>query len=142
MKKIVKCDEGDYASLLNIWERSVRATHDFLSEESILELKAALIPEYFPNVNLYAATDDGTPVGFIGLSGEMIEMLFVDADRIGQGYGSLLVEFAKNNGAVKVDVNEQNPSALQFYRSKGFHVIGRDETDEAGRPYPILHLSL
>ncbi|MBD5359047.1 MAG: GNAT family N-acetyltransferase, partial [Bacteroides sp.] len=41
-----------------------------------------------------------------------------------------------------VDVNEQNISALNFYLAKGFKVTGRDETDEAGRPYPILHLSL
>lgn len=138
----MKCDEKDYVSLLNIWERSVRATHDFLTEENIMELKSALIPDYFPHVELYAAIADSDPVGFIGLSGKMIEMLFIDADSIGLGYGSLLVDFAKNNGAVKVDVNEQNPFAVRFYKSKGFHVIGRDETDEAGRPYPILHLSL
>ncbi|MBD5243790.1 MAG: GNAT family N-acetyltransferase, partial [Barnesiella sp.] len=33
-------------------------------------------------------------------------------------------------------------SALNFYQARGFRIIGRDETDEAGRPYPILHLSL
>jgi len=53
-----------------------------------------------------------------------------------------LIEFAKQRGVTKVDVNEQNPSALNFYKAKGFRVISRDETDDAGRPYPILHLSL
>ena len=60
----------------------------------------------------------------------------------GLGYGSMLLDFAKANGATRVDVNQQNPSALLFYISKGFHIIGLDDTDEAGRPYPILHLSL
>ena len=45
-------------------------------------------------------------------------------------------------GADCVDVNEQNPLALGFYESKGFHIVGRDDRDEAGRPFPILHLSL
>lgn len=26
---------GDYAELLNVWENSVRATHDFITEEDI-----------------------------------------------------------------------------------------------------------
>ena len=140
--RIMQCGKADYAALAGIWERSVRATHDFLSQDSIKEIGKALLSDYFPNVDLYVAVDNGSPVGFIGLSGEMIEMLFVDADCRGLGYGSMLLDFAKANGATRVDVNQQNPSALLFYISKGFHIIGLDDTDEAGRPYPILHLSL
>lgn len=139
---IVRCNEKDYETLAGIWERSVMATHDFLKEDDFNEIKAALIPDYFPNVDLYAVADNGVYAGFIGLSPDSIEMLFIDSDRRGQGYGTLLIEYAKQRGATKVDVNEQNPSALYFYKAKGFRIIGRDETDEVGRPYPILHLSL
>lgn len=140
--KIVRCNEDDYRTLAAIWERSVMATHDFLKKNSFKEIKAALIPDYFPNVDLYAIADNDEYAGFIGLSPDSIEMLFIDSDRRGMGYGSALIEFAKRQGATKVDVNEQNPTALNFYKAKGFHVISRDETDDAGRPYPILHLSL
>ena len=140
--EIVRCTEEDYETLAGIWERSVIATHSFLKEEDFNEIKAALIPDYFPNVYLYAIADNGVYVGFIGLSPDSIEMLFIDNDRRGRGYGSALMEYAKQHGATKVDVNEQNPSALNFYKAKGFRVISRDETDDAGRPYPILHLSL
>lgn len=140
--EIVRCYEDDYRTLADIWERSVSASHKFLKEKDFNEIKEALIPAYFPNVALYAIADNGVYAGFIGLSPDAIEMLFIDSDRRGQGYGSVLIEFAKQRGATKVDVNEQNPSALNFYIAKGFHVISRDETDDAGRPYPILHLSL
>lgn len=140
--EIVRCTEEDYETLAGIWERSVMATHSFLKEEDFFEIKAALIPDYFPNVDLYAIADNDVYAGFIGLSPDSIEMLFIDSDRRGQSYGSALIEFAKQRGATKVDVNEQNPSALNFYKAKGFCMIGRDETDDAGRPYPILHLSL
>ncbi len=140
--QIVRCTKEDYETLAGIWERSVMATHDFLKKDDFNEIKAALIPDYFPNVDLYAITDNGWYSGFIGLSLTSIEMLFIDSGRRGQGYGSALVEFAKQEGATKVDVNEQNPSALNFYKAKGFRIISRDETDDAGRPYPILHLSL
>ncbi len=140
--EIVKCNEADYERLAGIWERSVLATHSFLRVEDFNEIKTVLIPDYFPNVNLYAIADNGMYAGFIGMSHDSIEMLFIDSDRRGQGYGSALIEFAKRRGATKVDVNEQNLSALNFYKLKGFRIISRDETDDAGRPYPILHLSL
>lgn len=140
--EIVRCAEKDYETLAGIWKRSVLATHSFLKEDDFNEIKAALIPDYFPTVNLYAIADKGVYAGFIGLSPDSIEMLFIDCDHRGQGYGSALIEFAKQKGATKVDVNEQNPSALNFYKAKGFRIVSRDETDEAGRPYPILHLSM
>lgn len=140
--EIIRCTEEDYDKLDGIWERSVRATHSFLKEEDFNEIKTALIPDYFPNVDLYAIADKGVYAGFIGLGPDSIEMLFIDSDRRGRGYGSALIEFAKQHGATKVDVNEQNPSALNFYKAKGFRINGRDETDDAGHPYPILHLSL
>lgn len=140
--EIVRCSEEDFETLAELWERSVMATHSFLKEDDFNEIKIALIPDYFPNVDLYAIADNGVYAGFIGLSPDSIEMLFIESDRRGHGYGSALIEFAKQQGATKVDVNEQNPSALNFYKAKGFRMISRDETDETGRPYPILHLSL
>lgn len=140
---IVKCGKQDFDSLAAIWERSVRATHLFLTEEDIAEIRRALIPYYFPNVELYALKNtDGGPLGFIGLATGMIEMLFIDAVYRGHGYGSRLIDFAKERGATRVDVNEQNPDALRFYLSHGFHITGRDATDDNSRPFPILHLSL
>ena len=140
--EIIRCYENEYPALVEIWERSVKATHAFLSNEDLNKIKKALIPYYFPNVNLYAVTDNERMTGFIGLSSNLIEMLFIDDSYRGKGYGSALIDFALKQGATKVDVNEQNTSALNFYQARGFRIIGRDETDEAGRPYPILHLSL
>lgn len=117
------------------------ATHDFLKEDDFNEIKTALMPVCFPNVDLYAIADNGRFAGFIGLSPGTIEMLFIDSDLRGQGYGSALMEFAKHPGATKVDVNEQNSSALNFHKAKGFRVIARDETDDASRQYSILNLS-
>ncbi len=140
--EIIPCNKDDYPTLAGIWERSVKNTHKFLSDEDFNEIKAALVPDYFPNVSLYAIVDNRTFAGFIGLTDSTIEMLFIDSNRRGLGHGSALIDFAKRRGATKVDVNEQNPDALKFYLSKGFHIIARDETDDCGRPYPIIHLSL
>lgn len=70
-------------------------------------------------------------------------MLFVRPEYRGRGCGRKLVEWAvARQGADSVDVNEQNPQAMGFYLRMGFAVAGRSETDDAGRPFPILHLRL
>lgn len=71
-----------------------------------------------------------------------IEMLFVAPACQGSGIGSRLIAFAKDCGMHFVDVNEQNPGALAFYKKHGFEIASRDEYDDAGRPFPILHLAL
>lgn len=141
MNRIIRCDESDHTALTGIWERSVRATHTFLSEDDITEIRA-MLPTYLANVDLYGIVYGDVIAGFIGLSGNMIEMLFIDDCFRGKGLGSLLIDHAISLGADAVDVNQQNPLALKFYRSKGFHIVSRDEHDSEGRPFPILHLSL
>ena len=140
--KIRKVEKQEYPVLVEIWERSVRATHQFLQEEELLDIKSKLAVSYFPKVELYAAASDGDIVGFLGLSEDMIEMLFIDAEYIGKGFGSKLIDIAIKRGISKVDVNEQNPKAMEFYKAKGFHAVGRDEVDGEGRPYPIIHMTL
>lgn len=142
MQQIVRCGSADFDALTAIWERSVRATHSFLTENDIQQIKALLPGHYFPAVELFAIDADGVLKAFIGLAGGAIEMLFVDSDSLRKGYGRALTRFAIRRGATKVDVNEQNPEALHFYMAMGFRISRRTATDDAGRPFPILHLSL
>ncbi|MCM1035188.1 MAG: GNAT family N-acetyltransferase [Paludibacter sp.] len=139
---IQKATPTDYPKLTEIWERSVRATHHFLQEEDLAEIKTALPTAYFPNVDVWIIVENDIYIGFIGIAESTIEMLFIDSHYQALGYGSKLIAFALVHGATKVDVNEQNIQAFAFYRNKGFRVIGRDETDSAGKAYPILHMKL
>ena len=43
-------------------------------------------------------------------------------------------------GENKVDVNEQNPRAREFYEKIGFNIVNRSELDGQEKPYPILHM--
>lgn len=136
-------DRNDYPELVEVWEASVRATHLFLPEEAIREMKSRMAGEYLPGVELFCTREQGAIVAFIGLAGDHIAMLFVRPDRRGRGYGRRLVEEAAARFGVRtVDVNEQNGQATGFYLRLGFAVVGRDERDDDGRPFPILHLAL
>ena len=132
-------------SLVTIWEASVRATHNFLSEADIIELRPQ-VAEALPQMDtllLLSQTETDEPVAFLGLAEDKIEALFVHPDTRGQGLGKQLLQEAVTVYHCRyVDVNEQNPPALGFYEHLGFQVIGRSPTDEAGRPFPILHLAI
>ncbi|MCL6688323.1 acetyltransferase [Pseudomonas sp. R3.Fl] len=135
---------ADNPILLDIWLRSVRATHDFISEADIAELLPQVRDLYLPAVEVWVAVDDeDRPQGFIGLDQAHVEMLFIAPELRGQGIGTRLLDYARElRGRLSVDVNEQNSQAVGFYRCYGFHDIGRSETDGQDRPFPLLHMSL
>jgi putative acetyltransferase len=135
---------NDYSALIEIWESSVRATHEFLGEDDIQSLKPLILDHYFDAVDLRVAKDESSEiVGFIGVAERNIEMLFISPLHRNKGTGSLLLKNAtENQSARKVDVNEQNPDAIGFYEHLGFRVTGRSPLDGQGNPFPLLHLKL
>lgn len=132
----------DFDELIEVWEASVRATHHFLTENDILSFKPLIANEYFQIVDLYGIRENDKIVGFLGVSADKIEMLFVRPENRGQGIGKKLVEYAIDAKRIeKVDVNEQNPQAVGFYEHLGFQVVKRNPTDSQGQPFPILEMS-
>ncbi len=126
-------------SLLNLWERSVRATHDFLDKRTIEEIKR-FVPNIISGVqHLIVAFDGDTPLGFIGVENHEIDMLFVDDVQRGKGIGSALLEYAlKEFDVNEVTVNEENHYAHEFYLRKGFKDVERKDRDEQGNCFPII----
>lgn len=138
-----KASDIDFPMLIDIWERSVIATHDFLPKEEVNNLRPLILNEYFHHVLLHKYVKNGQIIGFIGTSSDNIEMLFIDPEFRGKKVGQTLTNFAVTELKIqKVDVNEQNLQAVGFYERLGFKIIGRSELDSQGKPYPILHLKI
>ena len=132
----------DYPAIIELWELSVTSSHLFLPEDYLQRIKN-LLPSILPTVKLFIHLDrdNKTITGFLGVSGEKIEMLFIHPDKRGQGIGSLLNKFAVEQlHTHKVDVNEQNELAVSFYKKSGYEVVGRTELDGLGKPFPILQM--
>lgn len=131
------------AALASIWEASVRATHDFLTEEDIVALRPEVRAGLAGVDVLEVARLDGEPCGFSGVQDGKLEMLFVAPHARGHGVGkALLARAIQLHGATRLDVNEQNPQAVGFYRHEGFVVFERSAADDAGRPFPLLRMRL
>lgn len=137
-------EKADHLKLIEIWESSVRATHHFLTESDLQELKPLILEQYFDAVDLRCVKNaHGEIQGFCGVHDGNIEMLFISPKARGKGIGAMLSTYAiKEQGATKVDVNEQNEQALGFYRHIGFKVLDRSAVDGQGKPYPLLHMAL
>lgn len=130
--------------LLEVWEGSVRATHLFLSDSEIQNIK-----EYIPQAlggiaHLIIAEDEaGRAVAFMGIEDGTLEMLFISPEERRKGLGKRLLQYGvENYGVKRLAVNEQNPQAKGFYECMGFRVYKRTELDEQGNPYPLLYMEL
>jgi putative acetyltransferase len=135
---------AETGALVALWERSVRATHDFLTEADIAELRPQVSKALGGEaLELWVlAGPDDAPIGFMGLAGDDVAALFLDPAHRKRGGGRRLVDHAQalRGGALTIDVNEQNPDARGFYEALGFVVVGRSPVDGAGRPFPLLHM--
>lgn len=138
----------DAARALEIWRGAVLATHHFLSPEDFALIEGQVARDYLPHAPLWLAVDgQDRPLGFMGLTGQHLDSLFIAPESRGGGVGRALVAHALALGgglgaALTVDVNEQNPQAIGFYERLGFLRTGWSATDDAGRPYPLIHMRL
>jgi putative acetyltransferase len=100
--------------------------------------------KYLPQAILWVAVDEADqPLGFMGMTEEKIDALFVAPEQHGKGVGRALVAYARGMAPkLSVDVNEPNDAARSFYRRMGFREVGRSERDDHGRAFPIVHLIL
>ena len=134
----------DHPAMLELWERSVRATHAFLAEQDITDLRPHVQQGFASSAVEWwvVCAEQDRLAGFLAYTPGCIEGLFIDPAWHRRGLGKLLVSHAQGlaQGPLRLDVNEGNAGALAFYEAQGFVVISRSPTDSGGRPFPILHM--
>lgn len=129
--------------LLMIWEASVRATHHFLSDAEVKQIKS-YVPQALQSVShlIIAINASNEAIGFMGTEQNRLEMLFLSPTERGKGIGKQLVQYGiQQYGIQMVTVNEQNPQAV-VYEHLGFVMYQRTDHDEQGNPYPLLYMKL
>ncbi len=131
-------------TLVELWEASVCATHHFLSDAEVHQIKT-YVPQALQNVAhlLIAENEAGEPIAFLGTENHRLEMLFLSPAERGKGIGKQLLRCGiEHYGIQELTVNEQNPQAVGFYEHMGFQTYKRTDCDEEGNPYPLLYMRL
>lgn len=80
----------------------------------------------------WIAEEDGRPVGFICLGGDVVEQIYVEPGRQSRGIGAALLEVVQRESPERLElwVFQANEGARRFYEREGFRLV--ELTDGAG----------
>lgn len=86
------------------------ATHTFLSPTEIKSIKTYALKALKTVPHLIIIENvDNSPVAFMGIANNKLEMLFVKSDELRKGYGNELLQFGVTKyNILEVVINEQN----------------------------------
>lgn len=118
-------------NLVAVWEKSVRATHNFLSDSEIIQSVpwSALCSRRTSAENLSASSARKT-AGLRCCSSHRRRAA------LGLKISFCALELA--NSSSELTVNEQNPVAVGFYERMGFATYKHIEFNEQSNPHPPL----
>lgn len=124
-------EENDLTAIMQIWLDTNIKTHYFISKEYWAD-NYKMVRSVLPQTEVYVYENDATKQidGFIGLSDDYIEGIFVRESVQSKGIGKQLLEYAKCfKSNMSLCVYQKNTRAIQFYQREQF-VIQSESTDD------------
>lgn len=107
---------------MDIWLDTNLKAHYFISAQ-YWKNNFELVKEMLSQAEVYVYENDKMIQGFIGLSGEYIEGIFVSVEMQSHGIGRLLLDYIKNRKTkLSLNVYQQNTRAISFYKREGFEI--------------------
>ena len=105
-----------------IWLDTNIKTHYFISAQ-YWKSNFELVKELLLQATVYVYEDKQEIQGFIGLSNEYIEGIFVSAEMQSQGIGKILLNYVKGKrNKLILNVYQKNTRAISFYQREGFEI--------------------
>lgn len=129
---IRRLQKTDIDMVADIWLDTNLKAHYFISAQYWIGNYDS-VKEMLLQSQVYVYENDKRIQGFIGLSDEYIEGIFVRAEMQSQGIGKLLLDFVKDkNERLRLNVYKKNTRAILFYQREGFEIQceGLDEITE------------
>lgn len=119
----------DINKVAEIWLDTNIKTHYFISAQ-YWKSNFELVKELLLQATVYVYEDKQEIQGFIGLSNEYIEGIFVSTEMQSQGIGKVLLNYVKGKrNKLILNVYQKNTRAISFYQREGFEIqySGLDE---------------
>ena len=112
----------DINKVAEIWLDTNIKTHYFISAQ-YWKSNFELVKELLLQATVYVYEDKQEIQGFIGLSNEYIEGIFVSDEMQSHGIGKLLLDFLKEKKTkLSLNVYQKNTRAIRFYQREGFQI--------------------
>ena len=126
---IRKMQNIDIDRVADIWLKTNLKAHYFIPEQYWTS-NYELVKEMMSQAEVYVYEDDKMIQGFVGLSNEYMEGIFVSDEMQSLGIGKALLSYAKDKRSkLFLNVYQKNTRAISFYQREGFEVknSGLDE---------------
>ena len=133
---IRKIETQDLDAVMQIWLQANLDAHAFIPA-SFWEAHFEMVRDLLPQTEIYVHESEGTQQidGFIGLTENHIEGIFVAKSARSKGIGRALLEYAKSRKPrLTLSVYQKNERALAFYQREQFTVQSEgidEDTNEA-----------
>lgn len=126
---IRKLQKADINRAADIWLKTNLKAHFFIPEQYWIS-NYEFVKEMLPQAEVYVYEDDKMIQGFIGVSDEYIEGIFVSDEMQSRGIGKILLDYIKDKkDRLQLKVYQKNVRAMSFYQREGF-TIQSEEMDE------------
>ena len=116
--------ENDLFSVMQIWLDTNIKAHSFIPKDYWTD-HYAMVKDILPQAEIYVYEDDDTNQidGFIGLTDNYIEGIFVREALQSKGIGKQLLNYAKEiKSSLKLSVYQKNTRAIAFYQREQFMI--------------------
>ena len=126
---IRKLQKADINRVADIWLKTNLKAHFFIPEQYWIS-NYEFVKEMLPQAEVYVYEDDKMIQGFIGVSDEYIEGIFVSDEMQSRGIGKMLLDYIKDKkDRLQLKVYQKNVRAMSFYQREGF-TIQSEKMDE------------
>ena len=114
--------KADINKVADIWLDTNIKSHYFISAQ-YWKSNFELVKKLLLQATVYVYEDKQEIQGFIGLSDEYIEGVFVSAKMQSQGIGKILLNYVKEKrNTLFLNVYQKNTRAIHFYKEAGFEI--------------------
>ena len=119
---IRKLRKADINKVADIWLDTNIKAHYFIPAQ-YWKRNFDLVKELLLQATVYVYEDKQEIQGFVGLSDEYIEGIFVSAEMQSQGIGKILLNYVKGKrNSLLLNVYQKNARAISFYQREGFEI--------------------
>ena len=114
--------KADINIVADIWLDTNIKAHYFIPAQ-YWKRNLELVKELLLQATVYVYEDKQEIQGFVGLSDEYIEGIFVSAEMQSQGIGKILLNYVKGKrNNLLLNVHQKNTRAISFYQREGFEI--------------------
>lgn len=121
-----RADDDDAGAIADVWLAAFDATYDFPAAHTDDEVRDWIRRDLLRETETWVAENaDGTIVGFMALTDDMLDQLYIRPKWTGQGTGGRLIVLAKARRPDGLDLYtfQANAGARRFYERHGFVAV-------------------